>query len=166
MNEQTRDERRVRADFPEGTVVFLIGMRINRWRAVRRWMAAFMAMPKMIAELKQHPELGLLQASNMWAGRNVTVIQYWQSMDHLMRYATGRDAAHLPAWNAFMKASRESNAVGIWHEAYEVHPERSHIVYYDMPAFGMGKATRFSSVSELPRQPVPRQPVSDVLTEA
>jgi hypothetical protein len=42
---------RYRADFPEGTVVFLIGMRINSLRRIREWWAPFMAMPKMIAEL-------------------------------------------------------------------------------------------------------------------
>ena len=38
--------RRFRADFPEGTVVFLIGMRINDLRRVREWLPVFMAMPK------------------------------------------------------------------------------------------------------------------------
>lgn len=166
MIQQSRNDRRFGADFPEGTVIFLIGMRINSFRQVRRWMPLMRAMPKMLAELNEHPEFGLLGASSMWAGRIIMSVQYWRSMDHLMRYATGRDAAHLPAWNEFLKASKESNAVGVWHEAYEVHPERSHIVYHDMPEHGVGKATRFAPISELPPQAVRRQPVGDILTGA
>jgi hypothetical protein len=155
---------RYRADFPEGTVIFLIGMRINSLRRIREWWAPFMAMPKMIAELKRHPELGLLDAQSWWAGRNFLVTQYWESMDALMRYATGRDAEHFPAWQAFMKAS--AGAAGIWHEAYVVDPQTSHIVYRNMPAFGMGKATRFVAVNQLPPQPVMRHPVSTILGDA
>lgn len=155
---------RYRADMPEGAVVFLIGMRINRVRALSDWLPVFQAMPKMMIELNRHPELGLLEASSWWAGRNLMMVQYWASMDQLMRYATGRDAEHFPAWQAFMRRSSSSDAVGIWHEAYEVQPERSHIVYRGMPEFGMGKATAFKPVSDLPPQPVQRHPVSSILS--
>jgi hypothetical protein len=148
--------QRHRADFPDGTVVFLIGMRINRLRSVRAWLPVFTAMPKMLKELFRHPELGLLEARSTWAGRNFTVIQYWESMDKLMTYAASRDHAHLPAWKAFNRMTQEAgDAVGIWHEAYEASPQRSHIVYRSMPPIGMGKATRRRTDREMPPQPVP-----------
>lgn len=161
-SDQRGEDRRFRADMPEGTVVFLIGMRINRFRALRQWFPVFQAMPKMLVELKRHPELGLLEASSWWAGRNLMTVQYWASMDQLMRYATARDAEHLSAWQEFMRRSTDADAVGIWHEAYEVQPERSHIVYRDMTVFGMGKATAWKPVSSLPPQPVTRHPVSTI----
>jgi hypothetical protein len=163
---QARVDRRFRADVPEGTVVFLIGMRINRFRTLRQWLPVFGAMPKMLRELKQHPELGLLDASNWWAGRNIMTLQYWASMEQLMRYATGNDAEHFPAWQAFLRRSSDSDAVGIWHEAYEVTPERSHIIYRSMPEFGMGKATSWKPLSELPPPSVMRHPVGPLFEAA
>jgi hypothetical protein len=130
------------ASFPPGTVVFLIGMRINSWRRVRAWFPTFMAMPKMLRELFQHPELGLLDARTEIGWRRATVIQYWASMDQLLAYATANDHTHLPAWRAYNRMTRTAgDAVGIWHEAYVVDPANAHIVYRNMPAFGMGKAT-------------------------
>ncbi len=133
---------RHRATFPPGTVVFLIGMHINSLRKVRAWIPPFLAMPRMLAELAQQPELGLLEARTEIGWRRATVVQYWASMEQLMAYASSSDRKHLPAWKAYNQASRAvGDAVGIWHEAYMVDPDRSHIVYRNMPEFGMGKAT-------------------------
>ena len=155
-------DRRFRADFPPGTVVFLIGMRVNRWRSLRSWLPAFRAMPAMLRELYAHPELGFLDASSWWSGRNVLTVQYWRSMDDLMRYATGKDGEHFPAWQRYMKAAASSDATGVWHEAYEVHPETSHIVYVNMPPMLMGKATSWKPATVMPPQPVQRHPVSEI----
>jgi hypothetical protein len=152
-------DRRFRADFPPGTVVFLIGMRVNRWRSVRSWLPAFKAMPAMLRELYTHPELGFLDASSWWAGRNIMTVQYWRSMDDLMRYATGKDGEHFPAWQRYMKAASSSNATGVWHEAYEVHPGTSHMIYVNMPPMLMGKATSWRSAKQMPPQSVQRKPV-------
>jgi hypothetical protein len=139
--------KRLAADFPAGTVVFLIGMRINRWRSVRAWWPVFMAMPRMLRELVTHPELGMLEARTEMGWRRATVIQYWSSMDALIAYATANDHAHLPAWRNYNRRARSAtDAVGIWHEAYVVDPAQSHTVYRNMPIFGMGKATGLQPV--------------------
>lgn len=143
---------RYRADFPSGTVVFLIGMRINSFRSVRSWFPVFLAMPKMLRELFRQPDLGLLGARTWMGWRVVMVQQYWESMDALMTYAASRDAEHLPAWREFNRRSRRIGATGIWHEAYVVDPASSHIVYSNMPPFGMGEATRLVAASEMPSQ--------------
>jgi hypothetical protein len=145
---------RYRADFPAGTVVFLIGMRINSFRSVRTWFPVFMAMPRMLRELFQQPELGLLGARTWTGWRVVMVQQYWESMDALMAYAASRDAEHLPAWRAFNRRARSNGATGIWHEAYTVDPATSHIIYSNMPLFGMGEATRLVPASEMPPQAI------------
>jgi hypothetical protein len=119
-------------------VVFLIGMRVNRWWKVHQWLRVAMAMPRMLRELAQHPELGLLGAEQ-WFGRTTVMVQYWRSMDHLMGYAKSRSAAHLPAWRAFNKLVGTSGDVGIWHETYRVRPGDYENVYANMPRFGMGK---------------------------
>jgi hypothetical protein len=134
-------EGRYRASFPEGTVVFLIGMRINRLRDVWNWWPVFMAMPRMLRELGGKPEVGLLGTRTAMGGRTITVVQYWRSMDALMDYARAAESEHLPSWKAFNQRARKAGAsVGIWHEAYTVSEASSHTVYTGMPEFGMAKA--------------------------
>ena len=41
-------------------IVFLIGMRINKPWKVNAWWPVFVAMPKMLKHLEEHPEKGLL----------------------------------------------------------------------------------------------------------
>ena len=119
-------------------VVFLIGMRINRWWKVHKWLPVARAMPRMIAELATKPELGFLGAE-VWPGRTILVLQYWRSMDHLFAYAKNRDAQHLPAWRAFNKRVGTGGDVGIWHETYRVRAGDYESVYVNMPRFGLGK---------------------------
>lgn len=139
---------RVSADLPDGAVIFLIGMRVNRPLLVHRWLPAFIAMPRMIHELMKQPERGFLGATTWLSGRNVMVQQYWRCMDDLLAYARDRDAEHLPAWRAFNRRVGNDGTVGIWHEAYTVHAAESHVVYRNMPPFGLGAA-----VGRLPARP-------------
>lgn len=140
MGELIRDGR-YRAGFPDGTVVFLIGMRINRWRDVRSWWPVFMAMPGMLRELGRRPELGLLGTRTAMGGRTITIVQYWTSMDALMAYARAAESEHLPGWKAYNQRARKAiGAVGIWHEAFTVSEATSHTVYTGMPEFGMAQA--------------------------
>jgi hypothetical protein len=120
-------------------VVFLIGMRVNRWWLLHKWFRVAIAMPRMIRELVKKPELGFLGAEQ-WFGRTTVMLQYWRSMDHLMAYAKSRDSAHLPAWRAFNKSVGTSGDVGIWHETYRVRPGDYESVYVNMMPFGLGKA--------------------------
>jgi hypothetical protein len=119
--------------------VFLIGMRINQPWAVHRWWPVASAMPRMLRELYTQPELGLL-SHEMWFSRTIILVQYWRSMDALLAYAKDRNAAHLPAWQAFNQAIGTDGSVGIWHETYLAGPGRYENVYVNMPAFGLGKA--------------------------
>jgi hypothetical protein len=122
-----------------GFTVFLIGMRINRPLLVHKWWPAAMAMPRMIKELEEKPELGLL-GGEFWAGRTTISLQYWRSPEHLFAYAKNRDSQHLPAWRAFNRAVGESGDVGVWHETYVVSRGSYENIYVSMPTFGLGKA--------------------------
>ncbi|MGH3321572.1 MAG: DUF4188 domain-containing protein [Streptosporangiaceae bacterium] len=118
-------------------VVFMIGMRVNRWRALRRWLPVFRAMPAMLRELEADEEGGLL-GYRMFPGlRSFMVVQYWRSTEHLLRYANDSDRAHRPAWLAFFKDSWRDGAVGIWHETYAV--DSSECIYGNMPPVGLGQ---------------------------
>ena len=120
-------------------VVFLIGMRINRWWKVWQWLRVALAMPRMVRELEANPELGFLGAES-WFGRTTVMVSYWRSMDQLLSYAKSRTAQHLPAWRAFNKTVGTNGDVGIWHETYRSRPGDYESVYANMPAFGLAKA--------------------------
>ena len=131
---------RYTAQTDEPFVVFLIGFRVNRLFAFSSWMRVAAAMPPMIAELRRHPELGLLHASYVVYWRGVAVIQYWRSFEHLHAYAHARDAKHLPAWAEFNRRIGGNGKVGIWHESYLVEPGKFETVYSNMPRFGLTAA--------------------------
>jgi hypothetical protein len=126
-------------------VVFLIGMRVNRWWKVHQWLRVALAMPRMMRELTTHPELGFLGAEQ-WFGRTTVMVSYWRSMEHLLSYAKSRSAAHLPAWRAFNKLVGTNGDVGIWHETYRSRPGDYENVYVNMPPFGLAGAGLASDV--------------------
>jgi hypothetical protein len=132
------NRERVTATADEPFVLFLIGMRINNWFAVHRWLPVFLAMPKMLTELHIKRELGF-RSYEMWLGRTVILVQYWESPEKLIEYSTAKESEHLPAWRAFNRAARTSPAVGIWHETYIIDPGKTENVYVNMPPFGFGK---------------------------
>lgn len=135
---------RVTAQLEGDFVVFMIGMRVNQPWKVSAWLPVFLAMPKMIAELSRHPELGLL--GGRFAG--LTLIQFWRSSEHLNAYAQAREHQHLPAWRAFNQNARQAGgAVGIWHETYRVAAGQYETVYVNMPAFGLGQAGKLVEAS-------------------
>ncbi|MEN8447793.1 MAG: DUF4188 domain-containing protein, partial [Cyanobacteria bacterium J06555_13] len=51
---------RYTAEVSQPCVVFLIGMRVNRFWAIKRWFSVANAMGPMMATLSQRPEKGLL----------------------------------------------------------------------------------------------------------
>lgn len=131
------EQRRVCAELQGGFVLFLIGMRVNRPWKVWKWLPVSQAMPKMIAELYQNPDLGFLHAQTQFSFPNVTVTQYWKSFEHLEAYAKARDRTHLPAWQAFNRAVGSNGDVGIWHETYIVGPGQYENIYNNMPPYGL-----------------------------
>ena len=131
--------RRMTARLQDEFVVFLIGFRINRLLRVDKWLPVFRAMRPMIDELTADPESGFLSAELGW-GNPLIMVQYWRSLDHLVRYATDRDRAHLPAWSRFNREIGSNGDVGIWHETYLVRGGGYESVYNNMPRFGLARA--------------------------
>ncbi len=128
---------RIEGDF----VVFLIGIRINAWWKIATWGPAFMAMPRMLAELGRLPraETGFLGYTTLGLG---SIVQYWRSFEHLEAYASAKDRAHQPAWAAFNQRARDARGdVGIWHETYLVRAGEYETLYSGMPAYGLGRAS-------------------------
>ena len=129
---------RFTAESHEGMVVFIIGMRINKWRAVHKWLPVMVAMPAMIKELAIHKELGCLSSENFFKLPLTFMVQYWRSEEELHAYSKGQK--HLTAWKTFNQKARNNDAVGIYHETYIISPGHSESIYVNMPEFGLAKA--------------------------
>lgn len=134
---------RMTADAQGDVIVFLIGMRINSFRAVRSWWPVFRAMSRMLKELSRDEGGGLLGHRLLLGGPRVLfVVQYWDSVEKLFAYAADQGKGHRPAWAAFNKRMREGRGrVGFWHETYIVPAGSYENVYVNMPAYGLGAAT-------------------------
>ncbi len=141
MIHKTRMTAKMEGEF----VVFLIGMRINNPLLIHKWLPVAKAMPKMLKELYQHPELGLL-SHEMWFSRTIILVQYWRDIDALLNYAKSKSSNHLPAWQAFNNSIGTDGSVGIWHETYQVKPGTYENIYVNMPPFGLGKVGNLTEV--------------------
>lgn len=138
------NDARMTAALEGDFVVFLIGMRINTLWKVHKWAPVTTAMVRMLTELAKKPELGLLNARTHFGLRNIMVVQYWRSFEHLHAYATDRDAEHLPAWRAFNRAVGGNGDVGIWHETYLIPAGAHESLYVNMPPYGLGLAGKLT----------------------
>ena len=126
-------------------VVFIIGMRINKPWKIHKWLPVFLAMPRMLKELENNPDAGLLGVQS--AG--LTLIQYWRSFEALEKYARSSDGQHWPAWVDFNKRmGRSRGDVGIWHETYLVKAGQYEAIYSGMPPRGLGKVSRLVPVRD------------------
>ena len=125
----------------QGVVLFLIGMRVNRWWRPDRWLPVFVAMPRMLAELYRDPSRGFLGAQTLLGAGGPTVVQRWRSVEDLYAYASDPAGAHRPAWAAFNRRARGARgAVGIWHETYAVPAGGHESIYGDCPEMGLAAA--------------------------
>lgn len=152
---------RYTARVDEPIVVFLIGMRVNKFWSFRKWWWVAMAMPRMMRKLMQVPELGLLHAEQFTRGRTTLMVQYWRSFADLERFARDKELPHLEPWRRLNKQMRETDEVGFWHETYTIQPGQAEAIYGNMPAFGLAKATnhvQVAAVGESARQRLDARP--------
>ncbi|MDT0302420.1 DUF4188 domain-containing protein [Streptomonospora wellingtoniae] len=143
---------RITAEPRDSLTVFLLGARVNALLRPRRWVWVARAFRRMDAELADDPGRGLLYSRTLPSVRGVTVIQYWESTEALLRYA--HDATHSAAWRRYYRQG--GDAAGLWHETYEVglpqsggtdaegdceEPPRGYeAIYVNVPTTGLGGA--------------------------
>jgi len=131
---------RYTAKTDEPFVVFLIGMRINKWWRPDKWIPVAGAMTPMLTTLFTHPEKGFLHAEYFWNFSGPLLLQYWRSFEDLERFARQPSDPHLKAWKKFNQSVGADGSVGIWHETYTVHADQYECVYGNMPRFGLAAA--------------------------
>ena len=130
--------QRMASEIDGDFVVFLIGMKINRFWKVHKWLPVARAMVRMLGELHRKPESGFLGFESYGALKGV-LVQYWRSFDHLEAYAKDRNGEHYPAWKAFNEKIKSNGDVGIWHETYKISSGGYEAIYNNMPPRGLGK---------------------------
>ncbi len=133
---------RFTAQTDEPFVVFIIGMRVNKLFAFRKWIATSRAMGPMIRTLYEHPEKGFLGAQTFIYWRGVATVQYWRSFEDLEKFARDKDDPHLEPWRKFNKTIGTDGSVGIFHETFLVDAGKYEAVYGNMPVFGLAAATK------------------------
>ena len=121
-------------------VLFVIGMRVNRWRKLRSWLPTFVAMPRMLRELGAEADSPLLDVRTYWSGRVFLTLQYWRSLEELGAYARDSSRLHAPAWARFNRTAAASSDIGIFHETYRVTADSFESLYGNMPPFGLAAA--------------------------
>lgn len=119
-------------------VVFLIGARVNKWWQLPALWGVAAAMGRMMRGLANNPDSGLLGYES-WNGRTTLMLQYWRSVDDLLRYARDKQQDHAPAWRRWAREWGLGGSVGIWHETYVIEPGSYECVYHHMPSFGLGQ---------------------------
>jgi hypothetical protein len=130
---------RFTADMDGDFVVFLIGMRVNKWWKIHKWFPVAAAMPRMQRQQLADRSIGML-GQQAWFGRTTILVQYWRSAEDLMTYAHDQRFTHRGAWKAFNKAVGTNGDVGIWHETFKVRAGDYETIYGNMPLFGLARA--------------------------
>lgn len=142
----------------EPVTLFLVGLRIHRWRSVRTWLPLLLGLLRLKRLLKGQPARGMRGAKVWWSGREILVVQYWDSYDQLERFALDRDGEHVKVWRQFnvTVGAGEKPAVGVWHECYRADPSDCECVYSNMPRMGLAKATGHVKAAALRESGRPR----------
>ena len=125
------------AQTDEPFVVFIIGMRINRFFSLRKWTFGAISFVRMLIDLRRHPEKGFLGGTQILYARGIGMIQYWRSFEDLERFARSQSELHVPVWRRYNLMVGADGSFGIWHESYLVEPTRYEAIYDNMPAFGL-----------------------------
>lgn len=128
---------RYTADIQGDFVVFLIGMRVNKLLAFRKWAPVAGAMGPMLSTLYRHPEKGFLGGQTFLSWRTILSVQYWRSLDDLEHFARNPGDPHLGPWRDYNRAVGASGVVGVFHETYRVCAGHYESIYANMPRFGL-----------------------------
>lgn len=138
---------RYTAQMDDSFVVFVIGMRINKFFAVSKWLPVALSMGGMLKELYENKELGFLGTESFFNGRTIVQIQYWKSFEALEHYAR-HASLHLEAWKNFNQKASKTETVGIFHETFVVEKGQYESLYANMPLFGLAKAGAFFPIND------------------
>lgn len=130
---------RMTADVEGEIVIYINGMRLNKLRAIPKWIMAGRKLAKMFDRLEADPDSGFLGYQPAFMGlRSGAAIQYWRSLEDLNRFAHDADDLHVPAWKWYNEEVDAGGGVGFWAELYVVTGGNYETFYRNMHPIGLG----------------------------
>lgn len=143
------DTGRMAAELDGGFVVYINGMRLNRLRAVREWFLAGRKLAAMLDRLEADPDSGLLGYQPAFMGlRTGAAIQYWHSLEDLLRFARDPDDLHVPAWKWYEEEVDRGGGVGFWAELYVIEEGNYETFFRNVHPIGLGKVADLVPMSD------------------
>lgn len=135
------NEARMMADLEDEFLVFIIELQVHKLWRFRKWYPAVQGMSKMLGELMEKQEYGLLNYEYRFAFRRQLFIMYWRSYEHMHDWALNKKATHIPGWRMLYKLMTDHpDVMSFWHESYVVQPYQYESFYRNVPAVGLGRA--------------------------
>lgn len=124
--------------------LFLIGLRINRLTSLADGLRVMASMLRLLRDLRDDRDSGYRGHRILFGPtpREVMVLQYWASGEHLLAFATDPRHRHREAWREFEQMVRSSaGGIGLWHEIYRVPRSGISTFYRDIPPTGLAAVT-------------------------
>lgn len=136
-----RNDARMLADIEGEFLVFVVELRIHQWWRFGKWYPTVIDMGRMLTELMQKPEFGLLHFEYWFAFRRQLFLMYWRSYEHMHDWVLDKDATHIAGWKKLNQLMKDHpNVLGFWHESYVIQPYQYEAFYRNVPTVGLGKA--------------------------
>ena len=146
-------ESRMAAEMDGGFVIYINGMRLNKLRAIHKYLRAGLKAAKMFERLEADPDSGFLGYQPAFMGlRTGAAIQYWRSLDDIRRFAQDPDDLHVPAWMWYNSAVDSGGGVGFWAELYVIEDGNYETFFRNMPPIGLGSVGEFVPMAEHTRR--------------
>lgn len=125
----------------EPFVVFIFGMRINNILLFWLWIPFLIRLIGMVSRLRKFRKSGMMNANLFFSGMGLGVMQYWESFDKLEDFAKDNNDIHMANHRKYKKSVGKAGLVGIWHETYLVEHDKFETMYFNIPKWGLAKAT-------------------------
>lgn len=136
----TINENRMAAEIDGEYVIYINGMRLNKLRALPRYLRAGLEAAKMFERLEADPDSGFLGYLPAYMGlRSGAAIQYWRSLEDIRRFAHDPDDLHVPAWQWYNEEGGTDGGLGFWAELYVVKDGAFETFYRNVPPVGLGE---------------------------
>jgi hypothetical protein len=136
---QSSHPERLAAEMDGEFVVYVNGMRLNRLRAVHKYILAGRKLAAMFDGLEADPDSGFLGYEPAIRGlRSGAAIQYWRSLEDLRAFARDSDDLHVPAWK-WVNESVRRGEIGFWAELYVIEDGSYETFYRDVAPIGPGR---------------------------
>lgn len=144
---------RMAAEIDGDFVIYINGMRLNKFRAVHKYLRAGLEAAKMFEELEKDPDSGFLGYVPAYMGlRSGAAIQYWRSLEDIRRFAHDPDDRHVPAWQWYNEEVGANGELGFWAELYVIEDGNYETFYRNMHPVGLGEIGEFVPMSNHQRR--------------